>query len=516
MIGFCRVSGLPAQFAVVPSSGPTPFESNSFDLIYAYSVFSHLSESTHLDWIREFRRILRPGGVVVLTTQARRFITWTESLRARQQEDLSSWERALRAAFPDTQGARQDYDAGRFVFAPTGGGEHRPSSFYGEAAVPEAWLREHWGQQDFSLLTFFDDLNRCSEPCAVMQLNKTEVEPSKAEVPLNKTEVQRNKTHMQPNKTEPTSSPHTASPYFSACGGLWIDRHDWTDLLERKRSLGEITSQEIEDLRFYAEHGYVIFPTAVASAAIDAYRAYFDRIWTDPPPNVWVMHQHKLKPLDPALIDDVVKVADLHYYFPDGPSLVFPPRVRRFLELLYERPPVIFQSMTTRKGTEEVLHQDTGPLGLTEPMSLAASWLALEDVMPGSGELQFVPGSHRVPEKLIDGHIKYHNGDMQKYHEVLEFARAGCRARGLEVKTFLAKKGDVLIWAADLLHGGMPITDPSITRRSLICHFMPYGVKPIFYDATNVRYVDYGNCSYGLDRFDASQVAAYNVRQPPV
>jgi hypothetical protein len=63
------------------------------------------------------------------------------------------------------------------------------------------------------------------------------------------------------------------------------------------------------------------------------------------------------------------------------------------------------------------------------------------------------------------------------------------------------------------LHGGGPIADPALTRKSFICHFMPYGVKPIFYDAAKVRYVDYGNGGYGLDRFDAAQVAAYNARR---
>ena len=28
-------------------------------------------------------------------------------------------------------------------------------------------------------------------------------------------------------------------------------------------------------------------------------------------------------------------------------------------------------------------------------MELIASWIALEDVQPGSGELMYVPGSHR-------------------------------------------------------------------------------------------------------------------------
>jgi hypothetical protein len=54
--------------------------------------------------------------------------------------------------------------------------------------------------------------------------------------------------------------------------------------------------------------------------------------------------------------------------------------------------------------------------------------------------LQFIPGSHRVPEKLIDRHAKYHNGDMQKYHEVLEFARAGSAPAASRSRRSLPRK----------------------------------------------------------------------------
>ncbi|MBX3363157.1 MAG: class I SAM-dependent methyltransferase [Phycisphaeraceae bacterium] len=44
-----------------------PLEDNSFDLVYAFSVFSHLDEH-ELGWLLELRRILRPGGFAYLTT----------------------------------------------------------------------------------------------------------------------------------------------------------------------------------------------------------------------------------------------------------------------------------------------------------------------------------------------------------------------------------------------------------------------------------------------------------------
>jgi hypothetical protein len=157
-----------------------------------------------------------------------------------------------------------------------------------------------------------------------------------------------------------------------------------------------------------------------------------------------------------------------------------------------------------RKGSEEVLHIDTGPLTLTEPMTMAASWLALEDVRLGSGELEIVPGSHSVPENLHPGGSKGHNNDMLAYGQVLDQVKKDCADRGFATKKFEAKRGDILIWHADLLHGGAVIDDPSSTRKSLVTHFMPLGVLPTFYDSSNVTPLPYPEGGYCLDRLVAT------------
>ena len=46
---------------------PAPYVSGSFDLIYALSVFSHLDEQCQRAWLEEFQRLLRPGGLLVLS-----------------------------------------------------------------------------------------------------------------------------------------------------------------------------------------------------------------------------------------------------------------------------------------------------------------------------------------------------------------------------------------------------------------------------------------------------------------
>ena len=41
----------------------------------------------------------------------------------------------------------------------------------------------------------------------------------------------------------------------------------------------------------------------------------------------------------------------------------------------------------------------------------------------------------------------------------------------LKKETLLIKKGDVLIWHASLVHGGDPIINPELTRKSFVCHY---------------------------------------------
>jgi hypothetical protein len=196
----------------------------------------------------------------------------------------------------------------------------------------------------------------------------------------------------------------------------------------------------------------------------------------------------------------VTKVSDVHSYFSRAGELVFPAPVLRFLSQIYERPPVVFQTMTMRKGSQENLHIDTGPLTLTEPMSIAASWVALEDVQPKSGEFQFIPGSHRLPELLHYGTDKGHHGDFKEYDKILQTTLQMCDQMGLKTKTFMAKKGDVLIWHADLMHGGAPIQDRTRTRKSLVAHFMPLGVMPTFFNCAEVNVMPYPTGGYCTDR----------------
>jgi SAM-dependent methyltransferase len=67
-VEWCRRNLSFARFEVNGLEPPLAFEDGSFDLVYALSVFTHLTEPLQLAWRDELRRVLRPGGLLLVTT----------------------------------------------------------------------------------------------------------------------------------------------------------------------------------------------------------------------------------------------------------------------------------------------------------------------------------------------------------------------------------------------------------------------------------------------------------------
>jgi SAM-dependent methyltransferase len=53
---------------------PLPYEDGGFDVVYAFSVFTHLPEHLQTAWAAEMRRVLRPGGHLILSTHGRGYL----------------------------------------------------------------------------------------------------------------------------------------------------------------------------------------------------------------------------------------------------------------------------------------------------------------------------------------------------------------------------------------------------------------------------------------------------------
>jgi SAM-dependent methyltransferase len=83
LVEWCRRNLPFASFAVNQSEPPLQFATGELDLVYALSVFTHLSESAQIAWMEEMRRVIRPGGYLLLTTHGESYLDQlSESERA--------------------------------------------------------------------------------------------------------------------------------------------------------------------------------------------------------------------------------------------------------------------------------------------------------------------------------------------------------------------------------------------------------------------------------------------------
>jgi SAM-dependent methyltransferase len=73
-VRWCRANLPFGRFEVNGLEPPLRFDDESFDVVYALSVFTHLTGDLQLAWRDEVRRVLRPGGVFLLTTHGDSYV----------------------------------------------------------------------------------------------------------------------------------------------------------------------------------------------------------------------------------------------------------------------------------------------------------------------------------------------------------------------------------------------------------------------------------------------------------
>ncbi len=90
---------------------PLECGNGNFDLIYANSVFTHLDEQLQNSWLVELRRVLRPGGVLVLTTHGD---AWRGGLDPRERRCYESGAIVVRSASSSGSNLCETYHAPKY------------------------------------------------------------------------------------------------------------------------------------------------------------------------------------------------------------------------------------------------------------------------------------------------------------------------------------------------------------------------------------------------------------------
>jgi ectoine hydroxylase len=146
----------------------------------------------------------------------------------------------------------------------------------------------------------------------------------------------------------------------------------------------------------------------------------------------------------------------------------------KLLSFILDRKVIPFQSINFLKGSEQQAHSDSIHMTTFPKGYMIAAWFALEDITLEQGPISYYPGSHILPYITNADYENTSNqfmldGNANKKFEAKTLTVI--KENHLQKEIFLAKKGDVFIWHANLIHGGEEQLNKSLTRKSMVVHF---------------------------------------------
>lgn len=145
LIDWCR-RYLPAgEFATNALTPPLLWPDESFDLAWALSVFTHLPEDLQRGWLADLRRVLRPGGLLIVTVQG---ASYAGRLTPGERERFDRGELVVRAAAAPGTNLCAAFHPERYVLGPFADGfevaEFVPQGARGNPHQDVVVLRKPW------------------------------------------------------------------------------------------------------------------------------------------------------------------------------------------------------------------------------------------------------------------------------------------------------------------------------------------------------------------------------------
>lgn len=269
----------------------------------------------------------------------------------------------------------------------------------------------------------------------------------------------------------------------------WIDRDD-ADIDRYVAALKIRPRYDLAaQLRDWRDKGVVIFEGVVSQIEIDRALAdieHFRRHYSEYRIPIEIRgRQLESDEMQTCPLDETgVKINQLHCFSRAAARLSLTCEVTDFLGHVFAAPAAAVQTLTFWRGSEQPIHIDYPYVRQQKRLSfLAASWIPLEDVHPDAGPLAYYPGGHKLAHSGFfdwgDGEIVYDPARASRTPmDFAHYLQARMRAQGLKKVAFCPKRGDVLIWHGNLPHEGAKVSDPTLTRKSLVTHYSSHEDLP--------------------------------------
>jgi len=238
----------------------------------------------------------------------------------------------------------------------------------------------------------------------------------------------------------------------------WMDTANSKDVAPTKVKFKSFSESIQSKISAWSDNGYMILENFFEPATCDAINDEIDQLVKNNTLSFNSSHKLMFAHKKSALISSVAQEK----------------RLLDILDFLLDKETVLFQTINFIKGSEQRAHSDsihmtTYPLGY-----LVAAWLALEDTTNENGALFYYPGSHKLPYLL---NPDFNEGETiltlgkKTYQDYEDMIEQQIKNNAFPKVEFHAKKGDLFIWHANLLHGGSPIMNKKSTRKSMVMHY---------------------------------------------
>lgn len=235
----------------------------------------------------------------------------------------------------------------------------------------------------------------------------------------------------------------------------WVESPFFYQLLQTKK----LSPEQGEMVQFYHENGFLKLTDLIPEGVIDQVKQELVNNAFD-------------KRFPVQTYRDDQRIQDFWRYGESARALACFQPVLEIIELLYEREAIPFQTLNFCVGSQQRAHSDSIHFSSLPARYMCGVWVALEDITEENGPLFYYPGSHKMPEYNFV-HIKETTApaSIENYCEYEDFIENVLHANGYKKEIFLAKKGDVLIWSSNIIHGGMPVLNKNSSRYSQVTHY---------------------------------------------
>lgn len=261
---------------------------------------------------------------------------------------------------------------------------------------------------------------------------------------------------------------------------LWIDLDNASTILQEKVQRGEISAAEGVTIQNMIYHGFAMVDLDGVDQIITALDKEMEDLWQNPPFDLaFASPKHeKPVPMDEGLAayprSPGVRLLDIHSHSASARQLYLNPQLHHLCSLILDGQAIATQTLYFEYGSTQRLHRDPWYVNHSPRTHLFAVWIALEDIHPDSGPLNYVSGSHKLPfHRFHTNDIVFHDPRLTQTDRQTAFRHMQEQIRSSKYPPVAAlpKRGQAFLWHGSLIHGGSPVINPALTRRSLVIHF---------------------------------------------